>query len=176
MNYKPLPDRVKTGYHPYKPDFQGHRYCWEASRVYCSTPSLEDFIRTFRDFNITSDQLDNFGTEKPLPTNEIPGDKFERMLRILTRPTIFVVKLIPKKGKPLRKLDPSFNVPLDSPYAVKIGEDPKTYKLELSQVPFFLNELGCRKDDLTILQEKPFKQYSPIDPMEKLYILYSLEN
>lgn len=176
MNYKPISDRVRVGYTHYNLDFQGLRYCWESSGVYGSAASLEELIRAFRDFNITLDQLDNFGTEKPLSTDAIPENKLEKIVRMLARPTIFVVKLLHKKGEQLRKLNSGYNVFLNAPYVVKIGEDPELYKLELGQVPKLLNKLGCKREDLTILKQNKFRQYSALDTMERIYILSLLKN
>ena len=176
MEYAPLEGIVKVGYTRfYDPLLKGSpRYAWEKydQVTFGSSQSSEDFSRLLRSHNVHPWQIDNIGTENPIPTDIMPNDKLKNLLKALSRPLIIIKKLIHDNDYLPRKFNKKYNVFMDSLFSIEIGQSSNI--AELREIPFFLNNIGCTEDDILLL-EQAGSYYAPLDKDDKSYILNFLE-
>lgn len=175
MEYKPIKGNVNIG-SGYWPLYNGFGYCAEITRGGSFPPvgSILEFAQNLRHYRINSSQIYNIGTNEPFITNPINEEKLEELMKILERPTIFVMKLERHNNSPPIKRSKDYGVDLNNFYTVEIEGYIKKYKL--SSIPKVLNSFGCRKEDLILREQISKRSFHCLDIKDRMYILSRLKN
>ena len=152
----------------------GLRYCFQSDRgTYMPCTDIDSLIDVLRDFRVYPDQIENhfnlLGIEK-----ELPNMQYQRVIRGLSRPKIFVTKLQRFNGEAIRPDEDWRDIDLNRRFGLNIDKTSRTEVYPLNNLIKELNWYGARANDLVLREATEF-EYVNLDEKYKYYILSSLD-